>query len=132
MTTSPEREGQACTCDARPHVVLDLDYGDGLFHLVLANLGGRVAYEVKVEFSRPLSGIQGKISELPLFQRLPLLRAGREIRVFLGTGPLVLAGNRESSFRAVVSYLDRERERYDETFEHDLSIFRDCPEVVRN
>jgi hypothetical protein len=42
-------------------VVLDVDYLDGVFELVLVNLGREVAHDVRVEFSHPLIGLGGQI-----------------------------------------------------------------------
>jgi len=43
------------------NVVLDVDYREGAFELVLSNIGSGVAYDIKVAFSRKLVGAGGRL-----------------------------------------------------------------------
>jgi hypothetical protein len=72
-------------------VVFDLDYEDGRLFFVLTNTGSEPALEVDVEFDRPLRGLGGtrEFADLPVFSCLPVLRPGKEIRLFFDAGPTI-------------------------------------------
>lgn len=110
-------------------VVLDVDVEHDRVHLVLANCGDAVATEVRVEFSRPLAGIDGShaISDLPVFKRLGVLRPGRSLRVFWSAASILVAGREAASFVATVSWSERARPRQRAEYHHDLSIYRQWP-----
>lgn len=129
MTNTDRRSSLA---QPRPHVVLDVDCDGGVFFLVLANVGDQIAYAVKVGFSDRLLGAGGtlKVSELGIFRGLPLLRPAKEIRVFLDSAPLFFQRDAGTRFEASVSYSDGDGATYEETFRHDLGIYRDLPERV--
>jgi hypothetical protein len=114
--------------------VLDLEVERGQVHLVLANCGDAVATDIRVEFSRPLTGLGGSVnlSDLPVFKRLGVLRAGRTLRIFWDAAPALLAQRDQAApFSATVSWSDRfsprrQRAQYD----HDLSMYRLWPECL--
>ncbi len=115
-----------------PLVLLDLDYTAGAFELVLVNCGTAPAYDVRVRFSRELTGIGGSqvISELPLWKRLSMLRPGKEIRVFLDSAPNVFRSRSNRRFSASVEWRDHDGAKHDATYQHDLDAYRDMPEIV--
>ena len=53
---------------ADPHVILDFVFDRGLLSLSLKNIGALPAYQVRVDFSHKLVGVEGTVntSELPL------------------------------------------------------------------
>ena len=114
-----------------PDVILDVDYENGAFVLVLVNIGGDLACEVKVKFGRKLAGIAGQraVSEAGVFRKLAYLRPGKAIRVFLDSAPLLFARRKRNAFRADVRYRDRTGNEYAQTFIHDLDVYRDLPEM---
>ena len=117
---------------AGSNVVLDVDYKSGAFELVLVNLGDDVAFDVRVEFSRPLHGAGGRIpiSELPLWSRLTVLLPGKEIRVFFDTAPNVFRNRHKKKFSAKVTWRGATRQRFEAKYQHDLDAYRDMPEIV--
>ena len=74
-------------------VVLDVDVERDRVHLVLANCGDAVATDVQVKFSRALVGLGGsmRISDLPFFAKLGVLRPGRTVRIFWDAAPSLLS-----------------------------------------
>lgn len=116
-----------------PLVLLDLDHDAGAFELVLVNCGDEPALDIRVEFSRKLTGIGGSavISELPLWSGLGMLRPGKEIRVFLDAASNVFRKRSPRKFTATVTWRDLDGNTFDETYRHDLDAFRDVPEIVR-
>ncbi|HOX26211.1 MAG TPA: hypothetical protein PLL30_08385 [Candidatus Krumholzibacteria bacterium] len=115
-----------------PEVLLDVEYERGCLYLVLANVGWVTAFDVRVEFRQPLRGAGGDvdIAALAVFRKLPLLRSGKEIRVFVDVARDLLARRGPKLVRAEVSYRGRDRKRLGETFTHDLRIWRDWGDAL--
>jgi hypothetical protein len=116
-----------------PEVLLDVVCEQGLLYLVLANDGPATAFEVSVVFAHPLLGVGGEvdIAASRLFRRLPLLRAGHEVRVFIDTSRELQARRQRKIVRATVHYRDRRGRRFQETVRHDLRIWGDFGEIAR-
>ncbi len=112
---------------AAPEVLLDVECEDGCLILVLINVGNRPAFEVRVDFDPPIVGLDGGkvISDLSVFHRLQLLRAGREIRVFLDSAPLFFARGDAIRFEASVSWRNRRGRVFSAKYPHDLEVYRD-------
>jgi hypothetical protein len=114
-----------------PGVVLDVDYTKGAFELVLVNVGDHVAHDVSVEFSRPLIGARNlRVSELPLFRRVGVLRPGREVRVFLDSATDLFRRRKSNTFRATVTWRDGGGQAHQAQYRHDLDAYRGFPEVI--
>jgi len=114
-------------------VVLDVEVERGLVHLVLVNCGNAVATEIRVEFSRPLKGLDGtlELSALPVFKHLGVLRPARTLRLFWDAAHTLLAHNGEREpFVATVVWQERGRGPQRAQYRHDLSLFREWPEAV--
>ena len=111
-------------------VVLDVDVERDRVHLVLANCGDAVATDVQVKFSRALVGLGGsmRLSELPIFTKLGVLRPGRTVRIFWDAAPSLLSQKEQSApFVATVSWTERSRSRQQVDYHHDLSVYRQLP-----
>src|SRR4029079_15662149 len=74
-------------------VILDLEFEEGLFFLVLESIGSRPAHSVRVRFAGPLRGLGGekRIDRLRIFQRLEVLRPRPRLRTFPDPAALFLA-----------------------------------------
>lgn len=114
-----------------PYVVLDVDYVNGAFVLVMHNIGSSPALKPRVEFSRDLVGVGGElvVSDLPIWQRLGLLAPDKSIRVFLDSAALVFRRKGSKRFRATVTYEDDEGNGYKHAYEHDLEAYRQMPRI---
>jgi hypothetical protein len=114
-------------------VVLDVDVEKDRVHLVLANCGDAVATDVQVKFSRALVGLGGslRVSDLPIFTKLGVLRPGSAVRVFWDAAPSLLAQKGQAApFVATVSWTERSRPRQQVAYHHDLSIYRQLPAAL--
>ena len=113
-------------------VVLDVDYVDGVFELVLVNLGPGVAHDVQVVFSHPLIGLGGQVDlrELNLWKRLRTMRPDKEIRVFLDSATNVFRRGKRNSFTATVTWRSVSGKQIAE-YRHDLETYRGMPDIVR-
>lgn len=110
-------------------VILDLEFEDGLFFLVLENIGARPAHAVRVRFAEPLRGLGGqkRIDRLRIFQRLELLGPRRRIRIFLDRAALFFARDEPAALEARIAWRTDEGERRSRTVRHDLDAYRDFP-----
>ena len=110
-------------------VVLDVEVDGDRVHLVLANCGNAVATNIRVEFSRELTGAGGSLdlSGLPLFTRLGVLRPGCALRVFWDAAPALFA-RAAPAFAATVSWSERSRSRQRAEYHHDLAIYTQWPQ----
>jgi hypothetical protein len=113
--------------------VLDVDVEKDRVHLVLANCGDAVATDVRVTFSRALVGLGGslRVSSLPIFARLGVLRPGRVVKIFWDAASSLLARKDGAApFVATVSWSERARPRQQIDYHHDLSIYSHLPEAL--
>jgi hypothetical protein len=112
-------------------IVLDVDYRDEAFELVLVNIGDDVAHDVRVEFSRKVIGADDTVvSALPVFQQLRTLRPGKEIRVFLDAAPGLFRRRKINTFTATVVWSGRTGSKHKARYRHDLDAYRGMPEIV--
>jgi hypothetical protein len=118
---------------ARPDVILDVVFEDGLFFLVLRNIGTRPALAVSTEFGRPLPGLGGTkdVAALPLFRRLEFLAPGREIRTLLDSSASWFRRRQGTKITARLAYRDVGGGRYETTVKHDLAVYREVAYVTR-
>jgi len=118
----------------RPWVILDTECERGEVFLLLMNVGVEPAYDVHTQFDRELAGLDREhpVSKRKIFQKMPLMRPGREIAVFYQAARLLFSENKEPlRFRATVTYRDVQGQAYREVFEHDLEVYRDLPHTIR-
>ncbi len=125
MTDRPPRD------EPEAGVVLDVDYTRGVFELVLVNVGDHVAHDVSVVFSRPLMGAhRRRVSELPIFRRLGVLRPGREIRIFLDSATDLLRRRKTNTFIVTVTWRDGRGRVQEARYRHDLDAYRGLPQRI--
>lgn len=114
-----------------PYVIVDVDYANGAFVLVMRNIGERPAIRPRVDFSRKLVGVGGDVivSELPIWSQLGLLAPGKSVRVFLDSSVLVFRRKGSKRFRATVTYDDDDGRSHKRSFNHDLEAYRGLPQI---
>ncbi len=114
-----------------PYVIVDVDYVNGAFVLVMRNVGERPAFQPRVGFSRKLVGVGGDVivSELPIWSQLGLLAPGNSVRVFLDSAALVFRRKGSKRFRATVTYEDDAGLAHKRSYDHDLEAFQGLPQI---
>jgi hypothetical protein len=112
-------------------VILDVVFEDGLFYLVLANVGERPAEKVSCSFDRPFKGLGGEVdmTRLRLFKNVEFLAPGREIRTLLDASESYFARREPTRLKATVTWRD-DQGRHQRPIAHDLAIYRDIATVV--
>ena len=115
----------------QPYVVVDVEYVNGAFVLVMRNIGDGPAFRPRVDFSRKLVGVGGEVvvSELPIWSQLGLLAPGNNVRVFLDAAALVFRRKGSRRFRATVTYDDDSKRTHKRTYEHDLEAYLGMPQI---
>jgi hypothetical protein len=114
-------------------VILDVVFDRGLLHVVLANVGDRPAFSVRVKFAGPLAGLGGakRIDRLSLFRRLEFLAPRKSIEVFLDRSDDFFARGEPTRLTAAVAWRDQDGGRHTRTIEHDLEVYRDLGYIER-
>ena len=123
--------------EARPDVIVDFVFEDGLLFIAVANIGPQPAQRVHVIFEPPFKGLGGTlaIAELPLFRNIEFLAPSRSIRTFLDASAAYFGRKEPERITATISYRDRSGQEFRCTIHHDLGIYRDLtfvPKVERN
>lgn len=115
------------------NVVFDLDYIDGVFEFVLVNIGDELALSPRVRFSRQLTGLGGRtvVTELPIWERLTLLRPDGEVRVFFDTSHNILR-EPQKTFTAHVTWKSMNGDEFRAKYTHDMEAYRGLPQMTRD
>ena len=118
---------------ARPEVILEVIFEDGLLFLAIKNITNTPAYDVSIAFAKRLLGLDGtkEISALPLFRRITFLAPHKEIRIFLDTSASYFARRQPATINATVSFRDRSSVTFNHRFRHDLRIYKELSYVLR-
>ncbi len=116
-----------------PEVILDVVFERGLLFLVVANIGDRPAYRVRVKFAERFTGVGGarRIDRLALFRKLEFLAPHKSIEVFLDRSASYFARGEPTSLTAAIAWRTPEGERQTGTVHHDLEIYRDLGYIER-
>jgi hypothetical protein len=111
-----------------PEVVLDIEPRGAAWLLVLANTGDSTAYQPRVRFDGPVSGLRGQvqIDRLPVWGGLALLRPGHQIEVLLDAH----TDRPTRRLRAVVTWAAADGSSVERRFDHDLSVYDGLPTAL--
>ena len=124
------RPRQELVALAPADVVLDVACEDGLLFLVLANLGGEPALDVRVALLNHQAGalhaLNGELdlAEHPLFSRLAMLRGAKELRVLLDPAVAWFQRDLDGRFTVKLTWRDRSGCEHTAQYRHDLGAFR--------
>jgi hypothetical protein len=113
--------------DPDPYVILDFVFDRGALSISIENIGKRPAFDVRVDFSHRLMGVNGTvdISALPLFSHLEFLPGGKKISTFLDTSESYFRREQPVQITTRISYQDSRESKLTQTIRHNLEIYRD-------
>lgn len=119
---------------ARPEVIVDFLFEDGLFFIAISNIGTRPATQVRITFDQVIRGEGGRkeVSDLALFQNIEFLAPGRSITMFLDSSAAYFARKEPTRIAVQLDYKDMEGLKYKTSILHNLDIYRDISYVSRN
>jgi hypothetical protein len=117
---------------ARPEVILDFRFDQGLLYLALVNISGVPAYRVSVRFDKAFRGLGGEceISSLRLFRRVEFLAPHKRIETLLDSSRAYFQRREPTSIKATVSFRDGAGKSHTREILHDLKIYQDLSYVV--
>jgi len=119
---------------ARPDVIVDFVFEDGLFFVAVENIGDHPALKISVRFDPRITGMDGHvdIGALPLFRNIAFLAPSKTIRTLLDTSVSYFRRGEPTRIRVDIAYQDRNRKRYRAAIQHDLAIYQDIGYIRRS
>lgn len=104
---------------------MDVDVRDGLFSLLLRNIGPRPALAVTTTFAQPFTGLGGHkaITTLRVFRNVAFMAPGKTFEQFVDPLAAYAARKQPLLLKVTVRYRDRLGHRYEETMTHDLRVY---------
>jgi len=126
-TSSPESPGTASP--ARPRVILDVQFDDGVFSILMTNVGDSPASRVSTVLDKKIVGLAGtkEINELNILKEIAFFPPHKTFTFLLDTASSYFARKEPTKFTATISYSDSSGNAYTERITHDLEIYRDLP-----
>lgn len=117
---------------ARPEVILDFRFEQGLLYIALVNISAVPAYRVSVRFDKPFRGLGGEceVSSLRLFRRVEFLAPHKRIETLLDSGRAYFQRREPSAIKATISFRDSAGKAHTREIVHDLRIYQDLSYVV--
>lgn len=117
---------------ARPEVILDFRFEQGLLYVALVNISAVPAYRVSVRFDKPFRGIGGEceVSSLRLFRRVEFLAPHKRIETLLDSSRAYFQRREPTAIKATVSFRDAAGKTHTREIVHDLRIYQDLSYVL--
>ena len=114
-----------------PNVIVDFEYQNGLLFVSVENIGNDSAFGIVVKFSKEILGMQKtvNVSGLAIFNSLKFLPPGKKIRVFIDVFYSYIANRQPLKITVMVSFSNKAKQKFQNTIPHDLSIYRNFPEI---
>lgn len=130
---STETVMQAEPASAVPKLLIDF-YVEGLsLFLEYRNYSPDILTGAKVTFSPKLVGHAGQkvLSELPLFQYIPLLVPGKRFVLYVDELQRFFARYENPRFRIHLQFQNEQGQRFQRSIIHDLTIYKDYPQPLK-
>jgi hypothetical protein len=117
-----------------PFVIVDFVFDRGLLSIAVKNIGTLPAYDVQVDFSEKIKGLDGtvEISELPLFRDLAFLPGGKEITTLLATSTSYFQLEQPTQIKTCISWRNLSGDSIQTTIRHNLEIYREIGYILKN
>ena len=117
---------------SKADVFVDVVLDDGLLYLVLSNIGEIAAEKVRVEFEKPLLGIDSvDISQLGVFKHLDYLAPGKDIAILLDYAPAYFARRQRVRIKLKVTWYVAKLS-FESVINHDMRAYADLPYIVQS
>jgi len=115
--------------EPRPEVIVEFLFDDGSLFVSIRNIGEKPALGIAVHFDKKFYGAAGtkEISALALFKNIEFLGPQREIVAFIDQSCSYFGGRQPTTIQAKISYHDTQRNKYEESINHNLEIYRELP-----
>ena len=131
-TTTKDRAKSLVKYDKVPEIVFDFEYKDGLLFIILENIGYAPAYRLSVKFDRKVIGhLDRQIDAMNVFTTLAYMPPGKKFQIFVDSFKSYLAKEQPLIINISLRYSDKFHCSHSESITHNLSIYKDLPEILR-
>lgn len=116
-----------------PEVIVDFEYDNrGLLFVIIQNIGFSSAYQTSIKFDSEITGVGGdrKLTDLNIFNSLEFLPPGKRIRIFVDTFLSYLNRKQPLILNTIISYSNKNKQKFREVIKHDLSIYEEVVDVL--
>jgi hypothetical protein len=133
-SSSPQGISIAKEEPARPEVIVDFRFEQGLLYIALVNISAVPAYRVSVRFDKPFRGLGGEcdVSSLRLFRRVEFLAPHKRIETLLDSSRAYFQRREPTAIKATVAFRDAAGKAQTREIAHDLRIYQELSYVVRH
>jgi hypothetical protein len=120
---SPETPGPA-----RPRVILDVQFDEGVFSILMTNTGDSAATNVSTTLDK-IVGLAGtrEINGLNILKDITFFPPHKTFTFLLDSASSYFSRKEPTRFTATISYSDSAGKVYSEKITHNLEIYRDLP-----
>ena len=114
-----------------PSIVVDLEWREGVFYLVLENHAQTLMRDISVGFRRKIMGQGGQvnISALPIWTKLHFMPPRKRIEVVVDRDAVFFAINRPGPVGVTVTYSDPDGVRWRGQLLIDFDAYRGFPDL---
>jgi hypothetical protein len=118
----------------RPEMILDFEFEDGAFFIVLRNIGSRPACRVRTVLEPQIRGLGGDldVASLPLLREIPFFAPGKQVRFLLDSSALYFSRGEPTRLTAHITCTDDRGREFETVIQHDLEIYRSLAYRVRS
>lgn len=112
-------------------VIVDIVTENRVLLLCLANISAKPVTDLRIKFNRKIMGMAGRVNigDLPIFTGLDFLAPLRTINVPIDRISQFFAYDKAEPLIVTVSYVDVEGRSIQAEMRHNLSVWRDMPEI---
>jgi hypothetical protein len=131
-TTTKDRAKSLVKYDKVPEIVFDFEYKDGLLFIILENIGYAPAYGLSVKFDKKVIGhLDRQIDAMNVFTALAYMPPGKKFQIFVDSFKSYLAKEQPLIVNISLRYSDKFHRSHSESIMHNLSIYKDLPEISK-
>jgi hypothetical protein len=123
---------QSKRSELAPNVIVDFEYEGGMLYVSIENIGNLPAYNVYVNFDVDIKGIENAtvISSLGMFTKIEFLPPRKKIRAFIDSFHSYVARKQPMTVQTKITYYGKDKRKFVDSIKHNLSIYKDLPEVL--
>jgi hypothetical protein len=109
-------------------------YSKFIVYIIIENIGPVSAYKISIKFDKEITSVEGdkKISSMKIFDHIEFLLPHKKIRIFLDTFVSYILGKQPLIIEATVIYSNKSNKEFRRVINHDLSIYKYIPQIIRN
>ena len=133
LPKKPETRSDSDKPVRTPDVIVDFEFENGSLSIIIENIGDDAAHDVEIKFNKRISGLQRTkdISSMNIFKNLKFLPPGKKIKIFVDSFLFYVAYKQQMQIRAAVMFVNKTKQRFENSIQHDLTIYKDIAESYK-